>query len=980
MAAPVQSGGASGGDGMLLGYREVDRMLVDIFAAAGTDELTVPVFKDALQQRPQLQAFVLAAANDDFQFLMERVTNEGRVQLGPLLRYLEPNAWKARMRTPTGTDNLEVAANLSAQHGMNVRVEPTPKLYTYAAGEHHLVSKHLGCMIAINMFRACEASCEVVHSSNQGMSPQEALPLLQRHDDTLVVELPVICDYARQRGRDIDADLSSADVALVANVSQAVFGTLLPILMHDLWTGEANEAAAGLQLYLNDTYAFPLNHFLCWRYRDRAHRQCQRLLLTEEVTVSKLDRLFKQQVSSIAALLEARTGPYFCGDSVCSADIIVGSLYEYCLKLPHRSGLRQAVISDGCLKVDSDVVFETGGCLREDMRFVRLIRPAAMSAEEKGQVADLLEARIPLFRHPSHAQPVRAAEYSQHYECKVCGFNQINEKERRRWYADALHQQPGVPKAICELCMRGVYDVVQAARPVLEAGEWVPFHGFRDQVGYIERIDAAMRSGALPWRGDTKRVICLSMHGIKVEAEPNLISRMGSIASAVKHNNQSGFTMDFRSVFSMNFLDDDPNFIVTVLEGDAQRGGYCHVFSAANAEVSSLLVDLFFHVVDELYSSTVMMALDDCIAAGAEGRLTMEQAVLNQLSPDDDLTLGQRVFVKAKGPASAQRMGHRPPNFSRSESESEDSDTGEQEVAAGRQAGRHSRTDRASESEDSDEDTSRGPIDEESDDDEQLAELDSLGLAEGQEDEEMMSAVEVGKMRRIKSRMRPGAGGAKTPRRSDKRSKDDDGNEEAAPLPPDGPQSIFDLFGLNEPQHVEPTTGVVLRRPKNNNLHGKRRSSMDRWTMMDIAEQARPGPVRALPAHIETIPDESEEESEASMPRPAPPRPMGVKVLPTQAMPRAHAPVEPPSTQAAARVQELMQDIHQRLPDKVRPFGLAIRDYRQNRDVKMLADTLLAIFPAQHRHLIHKLESMLPPEHRQWFNRMVKRAEEEDSE
>ena len=48
---------------------------------------------------------------------MERVTNEGRVQLGPLLRYLEPNAWKARMRTPTGTDNLEVAANLSAQHG-----------------------------------------------------------------------------------------------------------------------------------------------------------------------------------------------------------------------------------------------------------------------------------------------------------------------------------------------------------------------------------------------------------------------------------------------------------------------------------------------------------------------------------------------------------------------------------------------------------------------------------------------------------------------------------------------------------------------------------------------------------------------------------------------------------------------------------------------------------------------------------------------
>ena len=91
--------------------------------------------------------------------------------------------------------------------------------------------------------------------------------------------------------------------------------------------------------------------------------------------------------------------------------------------------------------------------------------------------------------------------------------------------------------------------------------------------------------------------------------------------------------------------------MLAIVQGRA-GGDVCHLFSSVNPAGPMLLVDTFAHIVEEVYAEVfmlpgrahrrpllapaacvtagflqaVMMAMDDCISAGINGRLTMEEA------------------------------------------------------------------------------------------------------------------------------------------------------------------------------------------------------------------------------------------------------------------------------------------------------------------------------------------------------------------
>eukprot|EP00730_Choanoeca_flexa_P011528 TRINITY_DN27000_c0_g1_i1.p1 TRINITY_DN27000_c0_g1~~TRINITY_DN27000_c0_g1_i1.p1 ORF type:complete len:646 (+),score=151.31 TRINITY_DN27000_c0_g1_i1:149-2086(+) len=627
----------------------------------------------------------------------------------------------------------------------------------------------------------------------------------------------------------------------------------------------------------------------------------------------------------------------------------------------------------------TDLRFHHHHHARVDMRYQRVVRLDNLTPAERAELEPLVNKSGFLFFHPAHGAPMKPVEQSFGWTCIVCGYHQATHKpgqgERRGRYVDAVNTDN--PVSICDVDMKSEYWPWEAKQTQLARGDVIPFYGFKrlgqlmvdepwpspdDQQGYLQILDEAMLRKIMPWRGTEPRQVLLSLQKVVIHKDTGRMSRAMS-----NGGNDTVVEFDIRNVISMTYIEDEPNYIVAIVTSTTS-GRRCHFLTTPNAEMGLLLVDTFLKIVNSVYSSAVLMALDDAIAAGNEGRPTHEQAAMTEdatsyadltahslLRNDPAITFAAVDNIigipSEPSPSHPQRqhlsspppLPRDPPQPLSGHAYEEPSDT---ESERAEPAHPHQPTQLYAVTEASREsgaDTRRAS-------DMQRSEaVESSSASSDDEDvQEQRESVQ------LPTREHLGGGRDRARSRSNEL---------------DRPGSVFDVFGIQPTEEEAPAQ--IRRQNSSNKLPpptaraGKalqRRASMDRFSMLAPALESSSSFLSANGSNAMTSPVSRESSNPSSPVKMAPPPEAPPKLAPSSAAPQ---------DKAANYVGNFMSKLQAVIPARMPDFAAAITQYRRSSEFGQFSEAMLQIVPKAHRALLVELRPMIRQEHKLYFQQFV---------
>ncbi|EGD75538.1 hypothetical protein PTSG_06608 [Salpingoeca rosetta] len=278
-----------------------------------------------------------------------------------------------------------------------------------------------------------------------------------------------------------------------------------------------------------------------------------------------------------------------------------------------------------------------------DMRGNRVVQTNAFDRDELPLLGK--NAGKVLFAHPAYPIPVTAMPTAYDWACGICGFYQKppdavqddNDERyvaRRGLFQSALTAIPNNFN-VCSSCLKAKCNPWQAQRDAFTQGSPIRFFGLKclgrlpvtdtwpahdDQEALLEVLDDAMRNRDLRRRSGPHKFIAMSLSHLDVGDDPDFFK-------LDQHNprtDESTKRYPITDAYSLTFVDDNPNFYVLLVVREGSHA-VCHVFLLPTAELAVHIVETFDNAIQHLYTEAVLASLEDNIAAGIEGRLTIEE-------------------------------------------------------------------------------------------------------------------------------------------------------------------------------------------------------------------------------------------------------------------------------------------------------------------------------------------------------------------
>eukprot|EP00043_Microstomoeca_roanoka_P002771 m.40409 g.40409 ORF g.40409 m.40409 type:complete len:552 (-) comp11714_c0_seq1:1271-2926(-) len=280
-----------------------------------------------------------------------------------------------------------------------------------------------------------------------------------------------------------------------------------------------------------------------------------------------------------------------------------------------------------------------------DLRSARVLQPASLGKDDKAVIGKNIDKM--LFAHPAYPIPVTPVASTYDWACGICGFYQKmpdanNEKyvERRGHFQSAVSAVPSNFN-VCATCLKAKFCPWMNQRDAFTQGQPIRFFGLtavgtlpvtdnwpahNDQESLISIIDDAVKAKKLRRRGGAHKLLAFTLSHVHIADDKDFFKldqrhRQGELTNAM--------SVPIKDVYSITFVDDNPNFfLLLVLRQETTTS--CFVFAMPTAECAVLVVEAFDAAIEYLYTEAVLTSFDDNIAAGLEGRLTIEQQLLKK--------------------------------------------------------------------------------------------------------------------------------------------------------------------------------------------------------------------------------------------------------------------------------------------------------------------------------------------------------------
>eukprot|EP00055_Hartaetosiga_balthica_P016551 m.105405 g.105405 ORF g.105405 m.105405 type:complete len:593 (+) comp9130_c0_seq2:155-1933(+) len=279
-----------------------------------------------------------------------------------------------------------------------------------------------------------------------------------------------------------------------------------------------------------------------------------------------------------------------------------------------------------------------------DMRPNRLVQSSSLSFQEKKFLDKKKTGAAVVFAHPAYPLFVKPELRSHNWTCGVCGHVQADRDENETIVARRGHYRSLDPKFepfdVCSECMKGDYDPWLEHRDDFYRGTPFSLFGFKrigsvltgadwplysDQERLIQVIDDCIDNDVITPTGGEMCEISFSIDGLTVGNDMYF-----NIPKRRPHKANVGVHYSVQDIYTVTFIDDNPNFYVLLLT-QQEDTMVCTFFKVFTAEIGVKFVQTFETWLEHIYTEAVLLSLDDNIAAGVEGRDTVETQMQQQL-------------------------------------------------------------------------------------------------------------------------------------------------------------------------------------------------------------------------------------------------------------------------------------------------------------------------------------------------------------